>query len=137
MLAYGMSLAKLLRPGDVLLLYGELGAGKTVLTRGIARGLHIAVPVASPTFALFHSYPGAISFHHFDLYRLDGEEALYEAGLSEYIGGNAVTVVEWPERCAGELPACHLKVFIEYGEKEDERIIALVPYGGFREMNLQ
>lgn len=137
MLALGMSLAALLRPGDVLLLYGELGAGKTVLTRGITRGLGILEPVLSPTFALFHRYAGAVSLHHFDLYRLHGERALYEAGLLEYIGGDAVTVIEWPERCLSELPTRHLKIFIEYGEKEDGRTVAVVPHGGFREINLQ
>lgn len=134
MTALGMSLAKLLRPGDVLLLFGELGAGKTVLTRGIARGLGVLDPVTSPTFTLLHSYCGAIALRHFDLYRLSGERALYEAGLLESIGGDAVTVVEWPERCIDELPACHLRVSIEYLEVEGWREITISPQGGFREM---
>lgn len=136
MLAVGMMLAKQVRAGDVLLLYGELGAGKTVLARGIARGLGFQGPVSSPTFTLFHQYPGAICLHHFDLYRLDGEQALYDAGLVEYIGGDAVTVIEWPERCESALPACHLKISIEYGEKENTRMISVTPQGGFREMNV-
>ena len=137
MLMFGMSLASRLRPGDVLLLYGELGAGKTVLTRGIARGLGILDPVLSPTFTLFHRYAGAASLHHFDLYRLQGDRALYEAGLLEYIGEDAVTVIEWPERCADELPARHLKITIEYGEEEGERTVTMVPHGDFREIKLR
>jgi tRNA threonylcarbamoyladenosine biosynthesis protein TsaE len=136
MLALGNALASQLLPGDVLLLFGELGAGKTVLTRGIAGGLNITEPVVSPTFTLFNRYDGALPLHHLDLYRLSGEHALYEAGLMDSIGGDAVTVIEWPERCIAELPDCHLRIVIEYGEDEGSRTVAIVPNKGFREINL-
>lgn len=134
--AIGMSLALQLQPGDVLLLRGELGAGKSVFARGIARGLGIKGPIASPTFTLMQCHQGQLSLHHFDLYRLTNDDELYEAGLFEFIGGDAVTVVEWPERCENALPMQHLDVTIIYGDEEDTRTITVTSIGGFREMNL-
>jgi len=135
MLVLGTSLAARLLSGDVLLLYGELGAGKTVLTRGIARGMNISEPILSPTFTLFHRYEGEPPLHHFDLYRLCGGQSFDEAGLSEHIGGDAVSIIEWPERCINALPAKHLKIYIQYGE-EESRTVTIVPHGGFREIPL-
>lgn len=133
--ALGMSLAPQLRPGDVLLLRGELGAGKTALAQGIARGLGVEGPVSSPTFVLLQCHQGRLPLHHFDLYRLDSGDALEEAGLSEYIGGESVSVIEWPERCESALPARHLDISITYSDDEDTRVITFTPQGGFREMN--
>ncbi len=94
----GETLGKTARAGDVLWLHGELGAGKTELTKGVAAGLQSRTPVSSPSFALIHEYPGGrLPLFHIDLYRLDGAAAL-ELGLEDYLEGDGVTVVEWGER---------------------------------------
>jgi len=91
-------------PGWVVLLYGDLGSGKTVLARGVAQGLGCPARVHSPTFSLLHVYRGGrLPLYHFDLYRLDGPEAIARAGLDEQLVNEGVTVIEWPERLgAGE-----------------------------------
>ena len=94
---YGGRLARLLRPGDTVWLYGDLGAGKTALVRGLARGLGITERVTSPTYAIVNVYKG---FVHYDAYRLDGFDDLLGAGWDEYAGG--LRVVEWAQR-AGEV----------------------------------
>ena len=84
--ALGFQLAAMLRPGDVLLLLGDLGAGKSELTRGIARGLGVTCPVASPSFTILNVYDeGRIPLYHFDWYRLNSAEELYEMGMDEYL----------------------------------------------------
>ena len=117
--ALGRRLAALLPPGAVVTLYGNLGAGKTVLARGIARGLGVAEPVTSPTFASVQEYraPGGRWFYHLDLYRIRDDSDALAFGIEEYLfNPAAVTVVEWPERIPGLLadtgpdgmPACNL-----------------------------
>ena len=104
--AFGRALGALLEPGDVVLLEGELGAGKTVLARGMARGLGVPpdVPVQSPTFGLLHELDGRCLVAHADLYRLGGADELDELGLDE-LSRSAVVIVEWGERLAlGRLP---------------------------------
>ncbi len=96
----GEQLAKRLEPGDVVLLRGDLGAGKSELTRGIARGLGVRETVTSPSFTILNVYEsGRCPLYHFDWYRLESADELYELGLDEYIGGDGIAVVEWPERC--------------------------------------
>ncbi|MFH0914952.1 MAG: tRNA (adenosine(37)-N6)-threonylcarbamoyltransferase complex ATPase subunit type 1 TsaE [bacterium] len=93
----GRRLARCLRPGDLVLLYGPLGAGKTTLVRVIARALHVSDPVRSPSFTIANIYSGAVTVQHLDLYRLDeigDDDAL---ALEEYARGDAVTLVEWPQ----------------------------------------
>lgn len=93
--------AKILKPGDVVRLYGDVGAGKTVFTSGAASTLcRCDAQVCSPTFSIMNIYeaaPGGVSVYHFDLYRISDEDEIYQAGLSDYIGGDAVSFVEWPE----------------------------------------
>lgn len=104
--AIGQLLADRLRPGMVVALHGDLGAGKTVLSRGIARGLGIEEPVTSPTFTVVQEYPcpGGGLFFHLDMYRIDDEAAALAFGIEEFLyTPGAVTVVEWPERIAGLL----------------------------------
>jgi tRNA threonylcarbamoyladenosine biosynthesis protein TsaE len=131
--AIGEALAARLQPGDTLLLEGDLGAGKTVFARGVARGLGIMDAITSPTFTLLHAYQGRLPLYHMDLYRLDGDEAFYQAGLEEYIGGDGVALVEWPTCCPGAMPARCLRITIAYGAQEGERLLTLTPQGGFPE----
>ena len=98
--ALGEKLARQLRPGDVVLLEGELGAGKSELARGIARGLGVTETVTSPSFTILNVYEsGRYPLYHFDWYRLESEEELYELGMDEYLGGDGIALVEWPGRC--------------------------------------
>ena len=100
----GEKLARQLRPGDVLLLLGDLGAGKSELTRGIARGLGVTSTVASPSFTILNVYDeGCVPLYHFDWYRLNDVEELYEMGMEEYLGGDGVAVVEWPQMAGLEV----------------------------------
>ena len=134
--ALGERLAKRLLPGDVLLLSGELGAGKSELARGIARGLGITGPIPSPTFTLLNIYDtGRIPLHHFDWYRAEDPEELLAAGLEEYIRGGWVTLIEWHERAPGLCPEKHLLVEIKAAD-DNARLISLIPQGGFRQLDM-
>ncbi len=110
----GQRLAATLRGGDVVALYGDLGAGKTVFARGLARGLGIDEPVTSPTFALVQEYRGeSLRFCHIDLYRLDSPENVIGIGIDEYLDdAGAVTVIEWAERLGNLGPANAIQVHI-------------------------
>ncbi len=103
--ALGEQLARQARPGLVLGLIGDLGAGKTQFVKGLARGLNVSEPVLSPTFALLHLYTsGRLPLYHIDFYRLDGPEQIMAAGLDEYFTPAGVTVIEWWDRW-GDHPA--------------------------------
>ncbi|MBU0490814.1 MAG: tRNA (adenosine(37)-N6)-threonylcarbamoyltransferase complex ATPase subunit type 1 TsaE [Chloroflexi bacterium] len=105
----GVHLGHLARPGDVFLLAGELGAGKTHLTQGIAQGLGITQWVTSPSFALINEYPnGRLTLYHIDLYRLESAAEAWGLGLDEYLYGPGVSVIEWPEVALDLLPPEHL-----------------------------
>ena len=128
----GARVGALLRAGDVVLLTGDLGAGKSVMARGIASGMGVTGPMPSPTFTLMTSYTAAQGMlYHLDLYRLEDAQAYWDSGLDEWVGGDGVALVEWPERAEEMLPARHLRVSLTYGEQEGERHIALTPCGGF------
>lgn len=132
--AYGEKLAHRLKAGDVLLLRGDLGAGKSELTRGIARGLGIASPVTSPSFTILNVYDeGRLPLYHFDWYRLQSAQELYEMGMEEYLGGDGVAVVEWPSQCPEAIPADCLEITLT-PLGETERAITLTPLGHFRAM---
>lgn len=134
--ALGSSLARQLRPGDVLLLWGDLGAGKSEMTRGIAEGLGVTATVTSPSFTILNVYDdGRIPLYHFDWYRLNSVDELYEMGMDEYLGGDGVAVVEWPSQCPEAIPETHLAVRLT-PVGENEREITLTPMGDFRAINL-
>ena len=109
-LGLGEELGKLLRPGDVVALFGDLGAGKTTLTKGIAAGMGVAADVHSPTFTLIHEHPGRVPLYHVDLYRLEREEEVADIGIEEYVHGDGVTVIEWADRMRSLLPEDRLDV---------------------------
>ena len=126
---FGRALGERLLPGDVILLQGDLGAGKSVLARGLARGLGITQAMPSPTFTLMQPYRGRVPFYHFDLYRLDDPEQFYEAGLDEFIGGDGAAVVEWPD-CADLRPEPRMDISLARCEDSDDaRLITLTLVG--------
>ena len=130
--ALGARLAASLRPGDVLLLFGDMGAGKSELTRGIARGLGIDGPVSSPSFTILQVYEdGRIPLYHFDWYRMETVEELYELGMEEYLGGDGIAVVEWPTRCPEAIPESYLAVTLTPLD-ESNREITWRSVGDFR-----
>lgn len=119
----GEQLAKRLEPGDVVLLRGDLGAGKSELTRGIARGLGVRETVTSPSFTILNVYEsGRCPLYHFDWYRLESADELYELGLDEYIGGDGIAVVEWPERCPEVVPERFVRIDIRATGDETREI---------------
>ncbi len=129
--ALGQALGRVLQPGDVLALVGDLGAGKTCLARGVARGLGIDEPVTSPTFILVAEYKTAAGFplYHADCYRL--EQAAAEAlgiGLDELLLDDGVAIVEWAERIEPLLPADHLRITIEVID-DTRRQLTFEPHG--------
>ena len=130
--AAGAALARLLRPGDVLSLTGELGAGKTVFVQGVAAGLGCdpAVPVTSPTFVIMHEYPGPTPLFHFDFYRLTREEDALGVGCEEFFETDGVCAVAWGEKFARVFPEDVLRIRIAW-LSEERRRIELEPSPGF------
>jgi tRNA threonylcarbamoyladenosine biosynthesis protein TsaE len=118
----GHSLASLFRAGDVIALYGELGAGKTCLVRGLAEGLGVEKGlVSSPSFSLINEYPGIIPLFHMDCYRLGREEEIQELGLEEYFDGPGISIIEWAERIR-DLPEERLEISISILDESRRRI---------------
>ncbi len=118
-------LSPMLAAGDAVLLSGGLGAGKSVLARGIARGMGVEGPMPSPTFTLMIPYEaGGRKLYHFDLYRLADPDEYYAAGLDEFVGGDGVAVVEWPE-AADIAPRPALRVRLSPTARDDERRIEI------------
>ena len=116
-------LAHSLRGGEVLAYTGGMGMGKTAFTRGLAKGLGIRDSVSSPTFALVHEYRGAIPLCHFDMYRVEGWEDLDSTGFFDYLDSGAVLAIEWSENIDAALPQGTIRIHIEPGEREEDRII--------------
>ena len=121
--ALGEKLAARLAPGDVVILEGELGAGKSELARGIAKGLGVTETVTSPSFTILNVYEsGRCPLYHFDWYRLESAEELYELGMEEYLGGDGIAVVEWAEKCPEALPEKTIRIRLEATGEEERRI---------------
>lgn len=129
----GAGLVGQLKAGDVVLLSGSLGAGKSELARGIAMGLGVTAPVTSPTFTILNVYQTDAGFplHHFDWYRINDPEELLAAGLDEFIGGDCLTLIEWHERAEELVPEKHLLIQLDY-LPGGHRDILVRPMGGFR-----
>jgi len=108
----GEALGRRLFPGAVVLLNGEMGAGKTVFARGVGRGLGVNSYIQSPTFTLLNAHSGQLPFYHFDLYRLNSEEELFELGLDEALDGEGVSLVEWAGKFADYFTVPALIVWI-------------------------
>lgn len=138
-------LAALLEPGDVLCLRGNLGAGKTTFTRGLTRALGASASASSPTFTLLHEYREAdngVPVFHFDAYRLRGPADLADIGFDDYLSGNGIVVIEWPERIEAALPDTRIDIALKEpedggddddGEQQQRRRITLTPHGGISE----
>lgn len=109
---YGRNLARELKSGTVLALFGGMGMGKTALVRGIAAGLGLSAEVSSPTFALVHDYGGHPPLVHFDMYRVTGWEDLYSTGFFDYLDAGAILVVEWSENIVSALPEDAIRLHI-------------------------
>lgn len=119
----GAALSAVARPGDVILLSGDLGAGKTTLVQGFARGLGVQEPVVSPTFILVRTYQGRLSLVHADAYRMDNLDEVTDLDLPELLDDGGVALVEWGDVIAPVLPADFLEIAIEFGEGDDDRRI--------------
>ena len=122
---FGRALGKGLTAGDCVLLTGDLGAGKSVLARGIAAAHGVTGPMPSPTFVLMIPYEGDTNVYHFDLYRLSDPDEFFQAGLQEYIGGDGIAVVEWAEM-AELSPKGAIKVDVRRGAGDDDRTIEVI-----------
>jgi tRNA threonylcarbamoyladenosine biosynthesis protein TsaE len=130
----GIRLGKFSQAGDVILLTGELGAGKTCLVQGIAWGLGVDDYASSPSFVLIKQYQGRLSLYHIDFYRIDRVEEVIALGLEDYLYGDGISVVEWAEKGSAVLPEEHLLIKMEY-LGENERKLRLEAEGKrYREM---
>jgi tRNA threonylcarbamoyladenosine biosynthesis protein TsaE len=127
--ALGSGIGELLRPGDVVVLTGDLGTGKTTFVKGAARGLGVSEPVTSPTFAIVQEYDGRYPVAHVDVYRLVRIQELHDFGFEELLE-ERIVLIEWGESIARVLPADRLEVrFAVPDDAETERTIELVPHG--------
>ncbi len=128
--ALAAAVAELARPGDVILLAGELGAGKTAFAQGFGRGLGVPGPITSPTFTLARQYVGRLVLHHLDVYRLEHMEEVYDVGLPELLDEGGVTLIEWGDAVVPVLPADFLEIRLTFGDGDDDRDLTLRPVGG-------
>jgi tRNA threonylcarbamoyladenosine biosynthesis protein TsaE len=118
--AVGAAIASCLAPGDVVVLSGDLGSGKTTLAQGIAAALGVTEPVVSPTFAIVREYEGSVPVAHVDVYRLDRMQELHDLGLEEIFDGSRVVLVEWGDLVAPVLPGDRVVVRLRAGADDDE-----------------
>ncbi|MFC1962820.1 tRNA (adenosine(37)-N6)-threonylcarbamoyltransferase complex ATPase subunit type 1 TsaE [Chloroflexota bacterium] len=124
----GESLGEAAQPGDIYLLVGDLGAGKTCLAQGIARGLGIREHVSSPSFVLMKEHQGRLPMYHIDLYRLERQAEMLDLGLESYFSGSGLCVVEWAEKLGRLTPEEYLLISISY-QGDKERLITLKTKG--------
>ena len=129
----GRILGRVIVPGSVIALSGDLGAGKTVFVQGVARGAGVGGIVNSPSYVLMNIYRGKAELYHFDFYRLEEESELFELGLEEYFYGEGITLAEWADKFPALLPPDRLEVVIEkdLGNPDFQRQLSFKPLGGF------
>lgn len=124
---YGRKLGQNASPGTVIALTGDLGTGKTALTKAIAEGLGVTETITSPTFTIVKEYrSGRLPLFHFDVYRIGDIDEMYELGYEEYFFGDGVCVVEWADLIEELIPEDAMRISIEYGQKEEERIYTCI-----------
>lgn len=122
---FGIKLGKLLNSGDIVCLNGDLGAGKTTLSKSIGLGLGVEDYITSPTFNLINEYSGRLTMYHFDVYRLENVDDLYDLGFDEYFYGQGVCIIEWAEKIESLIPEEKILVEMGNGDNIDERIIKI------------
>ena len=127
--ALAAELAAVARPGDLFLLAGDLGAGKTTFVQGFGRALSVNEPITSPTFVIVHTYNGAFPVVHVDAYRLERLQELLDLGLGELLDHEGVTLIEWGDAVIPALPPEFLEVRLELGDDDDERVLRLRSVG--------
>ena len=128
--AFAARLAALVTAGDLLVLLGDLGAGKTAFVKGLTAALGSPDPVTSPTFTIAQRYDGGrLTVHHLDAYRLAGPEEATDLAIDELLDDHAVTVIEWGDRLGPMLPVDRLEIAFTFGPGDDDRILALEPLG--------
>ena len=118
--ALGRRLAAVLKDNSIVALFGDLGAGKTALTRGICDGLDVSDGVSSPTFAIVNAYLGRVPIYHFDMYRITSLDDLFSTGYYDYIG-NGILIIEWSENIESELEPDAIRIRIIKNKNENER----------------
>jgi tRNA threonylcarbamoyladenosine biosynthesis protein TsaE len=123
--ALASALASLAQPGDLIVLAGDLGAGKTAFVQGFGRGLGVSEPITSPTFTLVQEYNGRIPVHHIDVYRLGHTGEVVDLGLSELLDDEGVVLIEWGDAILPILPSDLLEVRLTFGEGDDDRTLVL------------
>lgn len=124
------ALVPLLRPGDLLLLAGDMGAGKTAFTQGLGRALGVDEQITSPTFNIAREYDaGAMTLHHLDVYRLERLDEVADAGLAEILDDGSIVVIEWGDVILPVLPADFLEIRFTFGDGDDDRVLTLRPVG--------
>ncbi len=131
--AIAAAVASATHPGDLIVLAGDLGAGKTAFVQGFGAAVGVADRITSPTFTLVHEYEGEIlDVHHLDVYRLDDPREVFDLALGELLDDDCVTIIEWGDLVASELPRAYLEVRIQLGDpaSPDDRILALESVGG-------
>lgn len=134
----GHDLAKILEKGDLVILEGDLGAGKTFLVRAIARALGVPtrIPITSPTFEIIHELPGKFPILHVDLYRLEDSEQLIELGIYDHLDGNAVVLIEWGGRFVRDLGSNGLWIHLFF-DTNGKRVARLFPHGSRAEKSIE
>lgn len=120
--SFAKEFGKNIEPPSVIALYGDLGAGKTVFTKGLALGLGIIEDITSPTFSLMEKYEGEKPLYHFDLYRIENLNEFENLRFEEYWEGDGVSVIEWPEKAGDLLPENRINIFIEYIDESRREI---------------
>lgn len=120
-----MALAQLACAGDLVLLVGDLGAGKTTFAQGFGSALGVTETITSPTFTLANEYEGRLLLHHLDVYRLEQINEVRDLGLRELLDSDSVTLIEWGDTIVPALPNDYLEISLVFGEKEDDRMITV------------